>query len=265
MKVVKECRAGDELDEYLARNGIKHIMLPVYSAWMGSYWERLIRTIKSSIYKSIGRKRLEYFQFTALLSDIQNAINDRPLSYKDENKNLSDVITPNSFLKLNRTEEISFENLDGCELTAPNRQEMVKALTRRDELFEKFKKLFYEEYLLSLRESSRVVYEENWSETRKIGDVVLICSPVRNRIDWPIGCVTRLLTGNDGKTRCVRVRQSNQKEEVHAVSHLHPLEISLESVSQPVRGKTAGKPVCQERPKRQASRKCLAGFKNLRE
>ena len=51
-----------------------NIKIPLYSAWVGSAWERLIRVIKSCIYKCVGRKKIEYFQFVSLLSDIQNTV-----------------------------------------------------------------------------------------------------------------------------------------------------------------------------------------------
>ena len=37
---------------------IQHVKIPLYSAWVGATWERLIRTVKSCLYKSIGRSKL---------------------------------------------------------------------------------------------------------------------------------------------------------------------------------------------------------------
>ena len=167
------------------------------------------------------------------ISDIQNSINERPLTYNDEESKICDIITPNSFLRLGHYQELSFGSLDGAEISAPNRKDLIKTLSRRDNIFEALKENFYNDYLLSLRETSRKVYEGNWSETLKRGDIVLIYSPVKSRINWPLGCVTEVLTGNDGKTRCVKLRRSNQKEEVHPVNHIYPLELSLEHIKPP--------------------------------
>ena len=41
---------------------IKHIKIPLYSSWVGSTWERLIRVIKSRLYKTIGHSKIEYFK-----------------------------------------------------------------------------------------------------------------------------------------------------------------------------------------------------------
>ena len=44
------------------------------------------------------RKYVEYFEFLTLLSDVQNAINSRPLTYRGSEDAGLDIITPNTFL-----------------------------------------------------------------------------------------------------------------------------------------------------------------------
>ena len=252
-KVINSSYADDQLNEFLTKNSIRHVKIPVYSAWMGGAWERLMRTIKASIFKTIGRKKLEYFQFISLLSDVQNAINERPLTYRDSDVNNISILTPNSFLKLGRQTDFNFGSSDGL-LEAPSRKKLVDTLNRRDQFFENFKSSWYEDYLLSLRESSRNLYEESWSEVIKVGDVVLIYSPVKARIHWHLGRVIQLVTGDDGKTRMVKVWRDKNTQEIHAINHLYPLELSLDVVSnvQPPR----------EQPiRKQPSRKVASKYK----
>jgi hypothetical protein len=46
-----------------------------------------------------------------------------------------------------------------------------------------------------------------------------------------MGRVLDLLTGDDGKTRCVRVlRGSDSTEGIYSINHLYPLELSLSDV-----------------------------------
>ena len=45
---------ASEFSEHLINNNIKHVFIPLYSAWVGSMWERLIRVIKGCLYKTIG-------------------------------------------------------------------------------------------------------------------------------------------------------------------------------------------------------------------
>ena len=78
---------------------ILHVKIPLYSAWVGATRERLIRTVKSCLYKSIGRSRLSYFELLTVISDVQNAVNSWPLTYHSSDNDL-ETITPNCFLKV---------------------------------------------------------------------------------------------------------------------------------------------------------------------
>ena len=51
----------------------EHIKIPLYSSWIGSTWERLIRDIKSCLFKTLGRAKVNYFYLSILLSDIKKA------------------------------------------------------------------------------------------------------------------------------------------------------------------------------------------------
>ena len=42
-------------------HNIKHVKIPLYSAWVRSTWERMINTIKQCLYKTIGCKIVDYF------------------------------------------------------------------------------------------------------------------------------------------------------------------------------------------------------------
>ena len=77
--LIDEVFATSEYKDKFELYNIKHIRIPLYSAWVGSVWERMIRTIKSCMYKVIGRSRIKYFDLLTVLSDIQHAINSRPL------------------------------------------------------------------------------------------------------------------------------------------------------------------------------------------
>ena len=227
LKLLNNCHLDDPLKEYMERNSIQHVRIPLYSPWVGNAWERLIRVVKSCLYKTIGKKKLDFFQFSSLLVDIQNIVNSRPLTYDDNSIDNLTVISPNHFLKLSNYKNINFSSLDQSDLEFPSRNELVKTLTHRDELFSNLRSMWYESYLLSLREQSKDMYQADWVDRIKVGDIVLIHSDVRPRPEWPLGRVTRLLTGADGRTRSVKLVRGGSVEEVHSVQLLYPLELSL--------------------------------------
>ena len=215
------------------------------------------------IYKSVGRKHLEYFEFSTLLSDITNAVNSRPLTYSDSDFDDLCVLTPNSFLKLQACPRVTFGSLDQTELKAPTRKQLVESLNKRENLFDQFKEMWYDYYLLSLREHSRNVYPGDWEERIKIGEVVLISSANKPRHTWSLGRVTQLLTGTDGKTRIVKLRRAGgSDEEVYPLNLLYPLELSL-LTEESVQEKT--EPQAQmnkERPVRAAAEACKKRLRN---
>ena len=69
--LIQEVFASSEFNEHFQIYSIKHVRIPLYAAWMGSTWERMIRTIKSCLYKTIGRSRINYFDLLTVISDIQ--------------------------------------------------------------------------------------------------------------------------------------------------------------------------------------------------
>ena len=97
----------DDYKAHFQNYDIKHIRIPLYSAWASAIWERLICTIKSCLYKTIGRARLSFFELLTVISDVQAAINSRPLTYRS-----SEAITPSSFLKFHINPNLMFKETE---------------------------------------------------------------------------------------------------------------------------------------------------------
>jgi len=224
--IIAESNTDNDFSSYLLKNNIKHVKIPLYSAWVGACWERMIRTIKSSLHKVIGRKHMPYFQLLTILSDVQNAVNSRPLTYVGDDVDFS-FITPNSFLKFETGNSLQLDGIAGSDAPIAQRADLVRALQTREDTFNAIKELWTEQYLLSLREAGRQMYQTEWSDKIKCGDVVLIQSPTKPRHMWSMGRVVELLTGRDGITRTVKVVRPDRSEGVYSINHLYPMELSL--------------------------------------
>ena len=261
--IIKNSVANDEFSQYLDKNSINHYKIPLYSAWIGSFWERMIKTMKSCLYKVIGRKVMDYFSFITLLSDVQNSLNSRPLTYKDNDVNF-EPITPNHFIKLDIGKEILFENLVGTEIELPIRKKLVDCLETREQMFENFKDVWFDEYLLSLRESSREVYQDGWYNRIAVGDVVLVSSPNKPRPFWGMGRVTEILPGQDGAVRCVRILRADKSEGIHSTKLLYPLELAVTPsfLKSPAPEEPRSDDNISKTPRRAAARRCLDALRN---
>ena len=228
-KAFGEMLVSDEFKEHLRSSNIKHARIPIYASWVGSVWERMIRTIKSCIHKAVGRSILNYFDMLTLLSNIQNSINSRPLTYVSSGDDVL-PLTPNSFFKSHDTSCINIrmdhdKNDPLWEREPPTHRQLVSSLKRIDDKFVCFKNLWYEQYLLSLRERSRDLFQNEWYNKIKVGDVVLIQHPSKSRPFWQMGVVTALIYGDDNKVRFVRLRKHDKQEDTYAIKLLYPLEI----------------------------------------
>ena len=136
--ILENALKSKEFEEELEKCNIRHIRIPVYSAWVGSAWERLIRTMKNCLYKAIGRAKLTYFEMLTTISNVQLAMNSRPLTYRSSADQL-EFITPNSFLKISGNSSLILR--DNNDVWVEDRETLENTLVIQEEIFENFKKL----------------------------------------------------------------------------------------------------------------------------
>ena len=225
--VLSNSLESDEFQSELKKCNIKHVKIPLYSAWVGAAWERLIRVLKSCLYKVVGRSTLNYFEFLTTLSNIQYAVNSRPLTYRSSESGL-EFITPSSFIRIHGNSSLILRG-EGDDVWVDDNSQpnLERTLDKQEEIFENFKKLWYESYLLSLREHSRNLYQSEWVNRIKVGDIVLIKAFNKPRPFWIMGKVLEVVIGFDGKIRSVKVKQGNGSVEYHSICNLYPLELSI--------------------------------------
>ena len=221
---------SSEFNEKFSKFNIKHIRIPVYSAWVGSTWERMIRVIKSCLYKVVGRAKLTYFKLLTILSDIQQSINSRPLTYRCSDDSGLEGITPNCFIRPNANANLLFKACDKNVLEAdpPSRSLVNKSIAIRDSMLEHFKQIWYDEYLLSLREQCKNLHQINFVNKINVDDVVLVRGPShKKRPHWILGRVLELVYGDDDNIRSVKLKRGDGVIQHHSISHLYPMELSL--------------------------------------
>ncbi|GFR94791.1 transposon Tf2-9 polyprotein [Elysia marginata] len=63
--------------------------------WWGGWWERLIRSIKSALRKSLGQTLVTRIQLETVLLEIEACVDSRPLTYVGETEQ---PLTPSHFL-----------------------------------------------------------------------------------------------------------------------------------------------------------------------
>ncbi|XP_068229570.1 uncharacterized protein [Palaemon carinicauda] len=91
------------------------------ASWKGDFYERLIGVVKSCLHRALFKKRVSFTELTTIAAEAENIINNRPLTYVNED-NADDALTPAKLLygrnitiapPLNKLVDLSYhENVD---------------------------------------------------------------------------------------------------------------------------------------------------------
>ena len=230
-KWLKKVRKDEELNEFLSNQSISWRFNLSRAPWWGGQFERLIGLMKAAFYKTVGGGILTWDELSEVLLDIEITINNRPLSYLEEDVQLP-TLTPSTLL---------FLNSNYLPEEQPYHQE-EKDLRKRAKFLKKTKEGMWRrwtsEYLRALRERHRLKHRSNVNgHPLSEGDVVIIESTKRNRNQWPLGIVESLIVGHDGVIRSAKLRSGKYHLE-RAIQHLLPLELSCDGPVQATHEKT---------------------------
>ncbi|XP_078345136.1 uncharacterized protein LOC144667518 [Oculina patagonica] len=233
----------EKFNKFLAENEIIWQFNLSRAPWWGGQFERMVGLVKNAFYKTIGCGFLSWAELEEVLLDVEITLNDRPLSYVEDDVALP-ILTPNSmmFPQCNILPDLEPHHVDDVDLRrrAKHLSKCKNALWKR----------WSSEYVRSLRERHNLKHPGKPC-TLAVGDVVILKSEDKNRGKWPLGIVQELYPGRDGVVRAVKLRSGKSFLE-RAVQHLYPLELSSDSVARaPSRVLNADATVF--RPRRQAA------------
>ena len=85
------------MHDYLSRNHMTWQFNLSRAPWWGGQFERLVGLVKQALYKSIGGANLTWSELEEVILDAEIALNNRPLSYVEEDIQLP-VLTPQSMM-----------------------------------------------------------------------------------------------------------------------------------------------------------------------
>ena len=187
------------------------------SPWWGGWWERLVRSVKSALRKTVGGNCLTRAELETTLHEIEACINSRPLTFVSDDPDQEKPSTPSHFLLghdghylSERSEPAPIETADDVRRRFDLRQSVV----------DKFWIVWSSEYLRNLPPWRGV----SQGHTLREGSVVLVEADHQPRLQWPLGIITQVFPGKDGLIRTVEVKTSSGKL-VRSVQRVHDLEI----------------------------------------
>ena len=122
-------RAADILS---SKKGVRWRFITERAPWHGGFWERLVRSVKIALRKSLGKSVVEFNQLRTLLCKIEGAINNRPITYVESEREEPEPLSPTKFLNGRNT----YDN--GSELSDQVKGELNENWLERQRVFEHF-------------------------------------------------------------------------------------------------------------------------------
>ena len=196
----------------------------------------MVKLTKAKLYQALQRNKVTRDELVTVLSSCQQVINSRPLTYTYSGRNDGsdgDImpITPNLFLKMYNSPNLVIKSVEEDPLWTPEttvyREDLNKSLELQQKIYEHFKDIWLKDYLLSLRETSRQMFQGKWENRLRKGDVVLYNPNDGSKRPFYKMAIVEDLYFVDGDDRCrsVELRFPNGHRSRHSVSHIFALEI----------------------------------------
>ena len=187
---MKNIRKSDTLQDYLARQDINWRFNLSRSPWWGGMYERLIKDVKKTLHKTLGWTHFTLEQLEAVVIDVENNLNNQPLTYLDSDRGEEQVLTPN-VLKWGQNAH-PIEGEEDEEETSPLNKRLREA---KNHAWKRWR----HEYVHSLMETHRITCKA--AKVPDIGEIVLIVADEKNRGEWKKRKVVRHIRGKDGVDR----------------------------------------------------------------
>ena len=159
---------------------VKHLMTQLHvrqrfilpaSPWWGGFYERLVRSVKTSLRKILKKSLLNFEELQTVLTEIEAVINERPLCYTSD-EDIGNTITPNHLIYGRHLNYKTSANVFSVASSVNDCTRRVKYLVK---LIEHFKKRFQTTYLNELKQRHTYNKSKNTEEPKlTLNDVVLI-------------------------------------------------------------------------------------------
>ena len=123
------------------------------ATWHGGFWERLIKTTKRCLKKTMGRYFLSFEEIRTMSVEIESTLNNRPITYVyDGDEGVSFPLTPSCLIygrkRATASNDSQFE-------IANTKQSLTQRAKHQNRVLRNFTALWRNEYLLKPRESSK--------------------------------------------------------------------------------------------------------------
>lgn len=196
------------IQDYSSSNGIQWKFIPERAPWWGGFYERLIRSVKTALRKTLSRRIVDFIELQTLLTEIEAIINSRPITFVYSDVNEPAPLTPATIISGNRLAmrpgRQPIPSPETLRSATKSSRLLREVWNRRDENLRMVWRRWCKEYIAELRSAHHS--KSARSSDLKIGDVVLVEDPNLSRLQWTMGTIEKVFPGSDGKTRVCTVK-----------------------------------------------------------
>ena len=224
-KVMKD-KFNSNISDTKIQHGCEWRFIPARAPWFGSIWERAIGIVKAGLKKVLGRAIITLTELGTILTELEAAVNDRPLGYVSGDLEDPIPITPSQLISGRRI-RMSPEPLGVDEIADPSiytSDSLSARFNYVNKLSSDLWRRWIQEYLLALRETHGNLSNNSKKTFPQIGDIVLIHKE-NSRLFWRLGLITKLFRGIDEHHRVAQVKTATGVIS-RPVIKLYPLEVN---------------------------------------
>ena len=144
------------MERYFAGIRIQWVFNLERAPWWGGIFERMVRSVKRCLKKTIGRARLTHDELTTAMTEVEMIVNSRPLSYVSTEDD-KEPITPSHLMTGRRLMSLPDGpyNHDNEIDVSTSPTDPTRRLIHLNNVLDHFWKRWNGEYLLELRDSHR--------------------------------------------------------------------------------------------------------------
>ena len=228
-KFLKSLFEDPTVKQYFRYQKITWKFIPPRAPWQGGFYERMVGIVKGCLQKSLFKRFLSWDELVTVLLEVEQCVNNRPLTYVASE--LPDLLplTPNHLLKGEITRimpPISTEDKLDPQYLDYDALKLNLHYSKLSETIQKFVQVWAKDYLTALKEKHFGNVPPQQAVSIRPGDIVLLSNDhPRNR--WPLGRITKVFPDSDHIVRTVEVLSQGHTS-IRTLDKLYALELSAE-------------------------------------
>ncbi|XP_043288822.1 uncharacterized protein [Venturia canescens] len=190
-------RESQQLAQLLTNDGTKWVFNPPGAPHMGGKWEAAVKLVKFHLRRTLRETSLTFEELTTLLTQIEAALNSRPLQPLSEDPDDLSVLTPGHFLIGDALTAIPEPSLRDVNLTRLARWQLIQE--RVQYCWEHWSSGY-------LQQQQSISKWHHPSHQIRVGTMVLLTDESLPPLKWPLARVVEVHPGPDGLIRVVTIK-----------------------------------------------------------